>query len=346
MLEGILRNRSSRNLPELQALKLGGMVTLEERIQPERDIFEVMEEVKAERRHALRNYALVEAPLLAGTVGSFWYSFTHNTNMAGFFGGAFGSLFSLRFAGHTVVSLSSYLHARSQINHAKHLSQEGYVFANELANTQLLPSQVAGMSWIVIKAAEPGGYLRPMNVYAVKEQPIATRRIKLDDLPRHIGEPVIVSANVSSAPRTEDMKMHGIADLKISGAVAGILPMYGTARGYVDGDVYVEGTPFRIMGNHGKSYDATMNYLPTLETEHALPVGLRRYSSEFDAQGQSHRNNLVHFLNEAKERGQELLFLGKVSKDGIFHIEAVARPENKEMYALAVYQPLSGLELK
>ena len=345
MLERKLTDVSSRDLPELQALKLGDIATLEERIQPERDIFEVMEKVKAERRHALRNYALVEALLLVGTIGSFRYSFTHNFNVAGFLGGAFGTVFSLTFGGPTLEALYSYLHARSQINRAERLSQEGYVFANELADTQLLPSEVVGMSWIEINAAEPGGYLRPMNVYAVKGQPIATRHIKLSDLPRHIGEPVIVSANVSSAPRTEDMKMHGTANLKISGVV-GIFPMYGTARGYIDGDVYVEGTPFRIADDHGKSYDATMNYLHTLETEHALPVGLRRYSSEFDAHGQSRRNNLVHFLNEAEERGQKLLFLGKVSKDGIFHIEAVARPENKEMYALAVYQPLSRLEVK
>src|SRR3989338_2609684 len=141
------------------------------------------------------------------------------------------------------------------------------------------------------------------------------------------------------------MKMHGIADLKIRGGV-GIIPMHGTARGYVDGDVYVEGTPFRIGDDYGNSYDAAMSYLRTLETERELPVGLRRYSSRFDAPSKSHRNNLVHFLNEAKDRNQKLLFLGKVGKDGIFHIEAVARPENKEMYALAVYQPLSGLELK
>src|SRR3989338_6478372 len=98
MLEGILRNRSSRNLPELQALKLGGIVTLEERIQPERDIFEVMEEVKAKRGHALRNIALVEASILAGTVGSFWYLFTpvkFFPEVLSFFGGGIGSLFSV-----------------------------------------------------------------------------------------------------------------------------------------------------------------------------------------------------------------------------------------------------------
>ncbi|MEK6909526.1 MAG: hypothetical protein AABW61_00440 [Candidatus Aenigmatarchaeota archaeon] len=360
MLDNILRRASSRNLPELHTLEQGATATLEELIEPERDIFEFMEEVKTNRWKSLKFHGAISALGIIGTAVLGYISYTNiqqniADNITPYIQGisfytSLGGLISLvgtLVHGNlvTVARGSRYLDATNQINHARELSEEGCIFANELGNKQLLPSQVEKSDFIGLYTKNPGSIDDYLEVVAVKKQLTPIIKIDITELRNYIGQPVIVSANVTSAPRNEDMKLHALAELRIRGFV-GIFPMSGTARGYVDGDVYVEETPFRIGIESGYSIGASFNYLHTLETEYGLPVELRRYSQEFDTSGASQRNNLVHFLNEAKDSSQRLLFMGKVSPTGNFHVEAIARPENGEMYALAVYQPLSTLKLK
>ena len=360
MLDNILRRASSRNLPELHTLEQGATATLEELIEPERDIFEVMEEVKTNSWKSLKFHGAISALGIIGTVVFGYITYTsvqqniadNNTPYIQGIGnysliGGFISLMGTLVHGVLVTATRGlrYLNATSQINHARELSEEGYIFADELRNKQLLPSQVEKSDFIGMYTKSPGIFDHYLQLVAVKKQATPIQKIDITELPNYIGQPVIISANVTSAPRNEDMKLHALAELRIRGSV-GLFPMSGTARGYVDGDVYVEETPFRIGIESGYSIGASFNHLHTLETEHGLPVELRRYSQEFDTSGASQRNNLVHFLNEAKDSSQKLLFMGKVSPTGNFHVEAVARPENGEMYALAVYQPLSTLKLK
>lgn len=337
-----LAGRSFSELLNLGSLEAGATATLEERVQAERDVFETMKAVKAKRGRPLAISSLIGAVLLGGSAVAFtYYANAPEGNGAGYFlAGLAGGIFAL-IDGTAFISirLIEYLRAAAQMNKAKHLSDSGYVFASDLSSHPLLPSQVGEINSVKIEAAESGGYLRPTEVIAVREQPLEVRCVNLADLPQYAAKPVIVSANVTSAPANEDMKLHGTVGLRLRSMFVS-----GTARGYVDGDVYVEDTPFRIGDNQGTSFAAEMSYLRTFQESHMLPIELRRYSGGFSAVGNSHRNGLVHLLDEAGNAKEKLLFMGKLDEAGVFHVELVAR-QSREMYFLAVRQPLAQLEV-
>ncbi len=341
MLDNLTR-RSFSKLLEMDSLEAGATGTLEELVQPERDIFDTMKAVKVKRGRRLTITSLVGAVLLGGSAVAFTYYANAPEGKGGgyFLAGVAGGIFAL-MDGTVFISiyLIEYLKAVAQMNKAKRLSKEGYVFASDLTSHPLLPSQVGKIDSVKIEAAENGGYLRPTEVIAVREQPLEVRCINLADLPQYAAKPVIISANVTSAPASEDMKLHGTVGLRLN-----VMLVSGTARGYVDGDVYVENTPFRIGDNNGASFAAEMSYLRTSQESQALPVELRRYSGRFSAVGDSHRNGLVHLLNEAGNTKERLLFMGKLDEAGVFHVELVAR-QSREMYFLAVQQPLAQLEV-
>ncbi len=225
--------------------------------------------------------------------------------------------------------------AMQQKEKAERMSQQGFIFANELGGVPLVPSYVDAADYVYAVRGSGllnwEGNLREVW-YAVREGNHDVTPTKLSDLHEHVNKPVILEAAVSSSPQAEDTKTLTTYDLRLE-----VFMFSGTIKGVSEGEVCGI-TNFRIDDSEGLSVPAAMDYynedmrvVPPFELRRANPnfsVGVRPAS----------RNQVLRFLDEAHQNGKKLRFMGKPDPTGTFHVEALGDPATKEMYMLNVYQ--------
>ncbi len=229
---------------------------------------------------------------------------------------------------------------------ARQLREKGYVFASELSGVSLLPSSVSEVEApLLMVKKQPSQHLTYKQVFAVKPSGLTVPVVGLPQIRSYIGRAVAFEATVSSAPQVEEMRLSATANLRLSGYVFPGLPFQGTATGPIEGKVYDALISFRVSSETGLAVSAQMDFLPSSESQESQipPYALRRLVPGFTNNPVCNMDDLAHFLREAKDKQQRLLFIGKPDASGNLHIEAIGHPVTKETFALAVYQPLEQI---
>ena len=162
----------------------------------------------------------------------------------------------------------------------------------------------------------------------MKERELTVSYIQLSEISNYVGDTVIVPAHITATGSYDKMKLDAYAHL--SGWIISV-------SGPVKGSVFSEEASFRIGNSEGTSVDTRLDYLnPELTSK--LPLQLRTYSPITRTVSVADNNSLVNFLSQAQIDNTTLNFLGRLDSTGKFFVEAVANPQTKEAYALAVYQ--------
>lgn len=218
------------------------------------------------------------------------------------------------------------------IEETEKLQEEGYVFAYDLKQANLVPSLIDDVRYIKTNL---------FMFYAIRpKERVYVPVISLSEIKENIGKPVIVTGTVSAAPKSEDMKITADADLDLSGRMMGIVPLSGHITGRIDGSVYSPLTQFRIS-DAGESRAVSVDYLAMSPDDPVPPCVLKRSNPEFGPESRFNaRNQLVHFLDEALNTRERIMILGRPDGMGDIHAEAIALQKGKgEVHYLSVYQP-------
>ncbi|GEM_PF-3357285 len=249
----------------------------------------------------------------------------------------FGGFMLLIFAGMGIPVVLDALYARRQNRRADALSQDGFVFAADITQQYIMPSQVEEAASVIIKKGNSPSTVTYEEWWAVKPDVTAVAHFSiLDELPRYVGEVVIVRGKLSTVPGSEDMIAKLQLDARLTGSIGGIMPMSGRVEGEAGGEVYSI-KQFRLIDpNTGISaafiVDAYMR-----DGKTAPPYVLKTSSSAFGIHP-ADPNRLMHALAEAGARGNPVTVLGRVDPSGQVHAERISI-RDREAYFLSVYQP-------
>lgn len=223
------------------------------------------------------------------------------------------------------------LYARRQNQRANVLNQQGFVFAADMQRQHLVPLQVESAAYVSIKKG-PDRTPYWEEWWAVKPSSSAAAYVaNLGSLADYVNAPVIIRGVLSSAPMSEDMRAELGIKADLEGSVMG-LPMSGQITGEVGGNVYAQ-TRFRLMDTaSGVSVPVAFQ-----AARQGIPHEIRRASRQFGIHP-SDRNSLVHLLNQAYARQEEVIVIGTVDESGQVNAEAVEARGAGEGYFLSVYQ--------